>query len=174
MVPASQTTSLGVVLRGMLMGLAEVVPGVSGGTMAFITGIYQELVATLATFGPRSVTLLIKPRAFYEAHNLRFLFALGLGMGAGILMFAQVMHYLLNAYQPLVWAFFSGVIVMSAWVIGRPREVKALRHLVCCWACLYFGCPHQLRNRGSSNCFSGVPWPYAHGCYRRSPGVMCC
>ena len=108
------------------MGLAEVVPGVSGGTMAFITGIYHELVATLAAFGPKSVAMLARPLQFFQAHNLRFLLWLGGGMVLGILLFARVMQYLLDMYQPVVWAFFCGVIVMSAWVIGRARVPKLL------------------------------------------------
>jgi putative membrane protein len=125
-VPKSNTTTLGVVLRGVLMGLAEVVPGVSGGTMAFITGIYQELVASLATFGPRSLGLVTKPMDFYRQHNLGFLFALGMGMVVGIVLFAQLMRFLLANYQPLVWAFFSGVIVMSAIAIGWARKIQSM------------------------------------------------
>ncbi len=112
--------------RGVLMGLAEVVPGVSGGTMAFITGIYHELVSTLAAFGPKSVPMLAQPMNFFRVHNLRFLLWLGAGMLLGVLLFAQVMQYLLSVYQPVVWAFFCGVIVMSAWVIGRSRVPKLL------------------------------------------------
>lgn len=112
----------GIVGRGMFMGLAEVVPGVSGGTIALITGIYPRLVAALASFGPRSIALLRTPRAFALHHDLGFLLSLALGMGIGILLFARVMAYLLIHYQPLVWAFFSGVILMSVIVIARQRE----------------------------------------------------
>ena len=116
----------GYVWRGMLMGIAEVVPGVSGGTMAFVTGIYSELISTLAKFGARSVLMVRQPVVFYTAHNLRFLFSLGIGMLLGVLLFAQVMQFLLSHYQPMVWAFFSGVIAMSVIVIGRMRPPRAL------------------------------------------------
>jgi putative membrane protein len=116
----------GYVWRGMLMGIAEVVPGVSGGTMAFVTGIYQELISTLAKFGTQSVPMLVRPGIFYTAHNLRFLLSLGIGMLLGILLFAQLMQYLLGNYQPVVWAFFSGVIAMSVIVIGRLRPPRVL------------------------------------------------
>ncbi|XOV82047.1 MAG: DUF368 domain-containing protein [bacterium] len=112
--------------RGLLMGLAEVVPGVSGGTMAFITGIYYELVRSLASFGPGSVVLLTQPLVFARHHNLRFLTALAAGMLAGVLLFAQLMDYLLANYQPVVWGFFSGVIAMSVFVIGRNRAPGTL------------------------------------------------
>jgi putative membrane protein len=116
----------GIAGRGVLMGLAEVVPGVSGGTMAFITGIYPDLVSSLARFGLSSVPMLAQPGKFYAHHNLRFLLSLGLGMVLGVLLFAQLMHFLLVAFQPLVWAFFSGVIAASVIVIGRVRAPKAL------------------------------------------------
>lgn len=121
-----EVSAAGIGWRGMLMGLAEVVPGVSGGTMAFITGIYPELVRSLATFGPSSLPLLRQPLEFYQQHNLRFLLLLAAGMGMGILLFAQLMRFLLANYQPLVWAFFSGVILMSVLVIGRLRAPGAL------------------------------------------------
>lgn len=125
-IPQAQPTDLGVAGRGVLMGLAEVVPGVSGGTMAFISGIYPTLVAALATFGPGSLPMLARPLQFWQHHNLRFLLVLAAGMGLGILMFAQLMQFLLAHYQPLVWAFFSGVIVMSVVVIGRYRHPARL------------------------------------------------
>lgn len=108
------------------MGLAEVIPGVSGGTMAFVTGIYTELVSSLASFGPASLPMLARPMAFYRHHNLRFLLSLGLGMMFGALLFARVMHFLLVNFSPLVWAFFTGVIAMSVVVIGRQRARTAL------------------------------------------------
>ncbi len=117
--PQSPRSTLGIVLRGMLMGLAEVVPGVSGGTMAFITGIYHELITSLASFGPRSIGLLLKPVEFAKVHNLRFLSLLGVGMLVGVVVFAQLMSYLLQYFQPVVWGFFSGVIAMSVFLIGR-------------------------------------------------------
>lgn len=108
------------------MGLAEVVPGVSGATIALITGIYRDLVATLASFGPRSLTLLGQPLQFFRAHNLGFLVFLGLGMLVGVLIFARVMGYLLMHYQPAVWGFFCGVIAMSVLVIARQRSLHNL------------------------------------------------
>jgi len=124
--PSAKTGDVGVAARGVLMGLAEVVPGVSGGTMAFVTGIYHDLVGSLATFGPGSIRMLGDPVAFFTHHRLRFLLVLGVGMGIGILLFAQLMHHLLTFFQPLVWSFFSGVIAASVIVIGRVRQPRAL------------------------------------------------
>ena len=93
--------------RGVLMGIAEVVPGVSGGTIAFVTGIYAELVGTLARFGPSSLMMLGNPLQFWHHHNLRFLFSLAAGMAVGVVAFARLMHYLLLHYQPAVWGSLS-------------------------------------------------------------------
>ena len=110
-------TTLAVLWRGLLMGLAEVVPGVSGGTIAFVTGIYPKLVESLARFGVGSFSTLHNWRTFFVYHNLSFLIPLGLGMALGIAMFAKLMTWLLAHYQPSVWAFFSGLILMSVLVV---------------------------------------------------------
>lgn len=109
---------LSTVWRGMLMGLAEVVPGVSGGTIALLTGIYPRLIGALASFGPQSLGLLGQPRAFFAQHDILFLLMLGVGMGLGVLSFASLMDFLLATYAPPVWGFFSGVILLTAITIG--------------------------------------------------------
>ncbi len=116
----------GIVGRGLIMGIAEVVPGVSGGTIAFVTGIYEDLVNSLARFGPGSVVMLSEPKQFWAHHNLRFLLSLAAGMALGIVSFARLMHYLLANFEPVVWGFFCGVILMSVFVIGRVRAADAL------------------------------------------------
>jgi len=121
-----QTTRLGVFLRGGCMGLAELVPGISGGTIAFVTGIYSELVTSLASFGPHSVRLLSQPQMFWQYHNLGFLLSLAVGMGAGIIAFAPVVSFFLAEAAPLLWAFFFGLILASAVVIGRARSLAVL------------------------------------------------
>ncbi|MXX28241.1 MAG: DUF368 domain-containing protein, partial [Gammaproteobacteria bacterium] len=64
----------GLFVRGLAMGAVEVVPGVSGGTIAFVTGIYRELVASLASFGPATIGwCLTDPKRFWRHHNLGFL-----------------------------------------------------------------------------------------------------
>ncbi len=112
---------VGIAGRGFLMGLAEVVPGVSGGTIAFITGIYPTLISSIASFGPRSVPMLWHWRRFVDHHQVIFLGWLALGMGGGVLLFAQLMQYLLTHFQPVVWGFFAGVILLSVIIIGTAR-----------------------------------------------------
>lgn len=119
---------LGLVLRGMAMGIAELVPGISGGTIAFVTGIYDELLATLARLRLGSLPLLWREGAasFWRAHNGGFLLALVVGMGLAIVSFARLLGYLLDHVPVLVWAFFFGLIVASVVQIGRRRRPALL------------------------------------------------
>jgi putative membrane protein len=117
---------LAVAVRGMAMGIAELVPGVSGGTIAFVTGIYDELIRSLAGLGPASLGVLRRHgfAAFWQGHNLSFLTVLALGMMLAVVIFAQLMEYLLDHLPTLVWAFFFGLIAASVVHIGRqlPRR----------------------------------------------------
>lgn len=119
---------LGVVVRGLAMGVAELVPGVSGGTIAFITGIYEELLGTLAGLRPGSLMMLKREglRRFWVAHNLSFLAALGLGMVLAVVSFARLLGFLLDEVPTLVWAFFFGLIAASVVQIGRRRRPAQL------------------------------------------------
>ena len=117
---------IGLVLRGLAMGIAELVPGVSGGTIAFMTGIYLQLVRTLASFGVDSIAMIGRPKQFWQHHNLSFLLSLGLGMGFGIVIFAQVIRYSLANFPPVIWAFFFGVISASIIHMARQRSTSAL------------------------------------------------
>lgn len=119
---------LGVFVRGMAMGMAEVVPGVSGGTIAFVTGIYLELVGSFASFGAKSFPLLFTagPRQFWRAHNLSFLALLGVGMVLSVLLFARLIGGWLEVVPPLVWGFFSGLIAATVVHIGRRRSIRLL------------------------------------------------
>ncbi|MEM8768152.1 MAG: DUF368 domain-containing protein [Pseudomonadota bacterium] len=122
---------LGVYLRGMVMGTAELVPGVSGGTIAFVTGIYDELVHTLAGLKPQALAKLgdgLVPgcRRIWLEHNLGFLLVLGLGMLTSIVLLAQALHGALETHRPVVWGFFLGIIVLSIWLLGRDLSGAAL------------------------------------------------
>ncbi|MCB9081173.1 MAG: DUF368 domain-containing protein [Lewinellaceae bacterium] len=114
--------SIGLFLRGMAMGIAEVIPGVSGGTIAFITGIYEELLASIK--GILSVSLLQALRreglpGLWKAANGRFMGALLLGMATGVIGGVFGISHLLEHYPILLWAFFFGLILASAWYVGR-------------------------------------------------------
>jgi len=117
---ASLLPYAGTVCKGFLMGSADIVPGVSGGTMAFITGIYERLLSALAAFDFRFVRLLAARRFRQAAAHVQldFLIALGLGVGGAVVSMAGLLHILLQTHRVLVFAFFFGLVVASAWVIG--------------------------------------------------------
>lgn len=118
---SSAKAASGVFLRGLLMGLAELVPGVSGGTIAFISGIYYRLIKALTSFGFASLTLVFRPTDFWRHHHLSFLAMLGLGMVVGIVLFARLIGFMLVSAPPVLWAFFFAVIMVSVYQIGAAR-----------------------------------------------------
>ncbi|WP_444921457.1 DUF368 domain-containing protein [Microbulbifer sp. CnH-101-G] len=111
----------GVVLRGMGMGAADVVPGVSGGTIAFITGIYQELLDSLSRIGPHCITILRDEglSATWKYINGSFLLSLFLGVLISIFSLARIISSLLEQYPILVWSFFFGLVLASTFPILR-------------------------------------------------------
>ena len=113
--------------RGFAMGVAELVPGISGGTVAFITNIYRELISSLASFNISSFKNLLRPRLFWQRHNFRFLLPLGLGMFAAVLFLANLIQYSLIHFRPAVWSLFLAVMVVALNKI--VKEVQITRHI---------------------------------------------
>lgn len=111
-------------LKGMAMGAADVVPGVSGGTIAFITGIYKEFVGSINSLNLDALKLLFKGRfkEFWTAINGNFLLAVALGVAVSIFSLATVMKYLLGAFPVQTWAVFFGLV--SASVVLIAKDVK--------------------------------------------------
>ncbi len=116
---------LGLYAKGAAMGVAEVIPGVSGGTIAFITGIYPELLRTLAQLHPGALPVLWRQGIgyFWRVFNLNFLLVLGLGMLSSLVLLAQLLQHLLATVPILVWAFFFGLILASCIDIGRQNTL---------------------------------------------------
>ncbi len=108
-------------LKGIAMGSADAVPGVSGGTIAFISGIYEELINSLKSFNLQALRLLLglKIKAFWQYINASFLLVLFLGIGTAIVSLSRILLYLLDHHPILLWAFFFGLIIASALVVGR-------------------------------------------------------
>lgn len=108
-------------VKGIAMGAADVVPGVSGGTIAFITGIYEELINSIKSVNPASLKLLFRGRwkEFWKVINGNFLISLLAGIFISILSLARVIRFLLETYPVLVWSFFFGLIVASAIFVAR-------------------------------------------------------
>ena len=119
---AVNLTSRGVLaLKGMAMGAADVVPGVSGGTIAFIAGIYEELIRSLQSINLASLRKLFKDGvpAFWDHINGGFLLPLFLGIGISIVSLAKGITYLLANHPELLWSFFFGLILASILVVGK-------------------------------------------------------
>lgn len=108
-------------LKGIGMGAADVVPGVSGGTIAFIVGIYDELIDSIKSINGNSLKLFFtgKWKAFWKAINGNFLFFLLAGIAVSILSLAKLITWLLVAHPILVWAFFFGLVLASTWFVGK-------------------------------------------------------
>ncbi len=111
-----------IALRGLAMGIAEVIPGVSGGTIAFITGIYERLLASIKQIlGPELWQSWRQGgfiRVWSDADG-RFLLALLMGMAAGIVIGVFGVSHLMERYPVLLWAFFFGLIIASSIFIAR-------------------------------------------------------
>lgn len=121
-----------ILLKGMCMGAADVVPGVSGGTIAFITGIYDEWLDSLKRCTP-AVLLMLKRDGFAKTWrhiNGNFLLALFGGILISLKTLAGVVLYLLEAYPILIWAFFIGLIIASIYSLGRRQSGWGVPHWV--------------------------------------------
>lgn len=129
---------LGVSIKGACMGAADVIPGVSGGTIAFITGIYDEFVGSIASINMEAVRLLLKGRLkdFWKQINGNFLLSLILGIGISVISLAGLMQMLLRDFPIQTWAFFFGLIVASSIFILRGISGWKWRD----GAFLVFGC----------------------------------
>ena len=113
-----------ITLKGIGMGAADVVPGVSGGTIAFITGIYKELIDSIKSINISAIKLLFKGKikSFWKAINGTFLLSIIIGIGISIFSLAKIMKYLLDNYPVLIWSFFFGLIVASILYIAKEIQ----------------------------------------------------
>ena len=123
-----QSLRIGVFARGLAMGAVETMPGVSGGTVAFITGIYDELVKSIASFSGESVSVLLRDgwRDFAQRHNLGFLVVLGAGMALSLVLFANLLQSLLDSHEAYVMGFFFGLIAASVVHVGAESTWRWL------------------------------------------------
>ena len=119
-------------LKGACMGAADVIPGVSGGTIAFITGIYDEFVGSIAKVDTEAVKLLFKGRIrdFWKHINGNFLLSVVAGIGISVVSLAGLMQMLLTECPIQTWAFFFGLIVASSIFILRGISGWKLREVL--------------------------------------------
>ncbi|GGZ91078.1 DUF368 domain-containing protein [Algibacter mikhailovii] len=107
--------------KGLAMGAADAVPGVSGGTIAFISGIYEELISTISNINiDLFKTLFSKPfKTFWNQLNGNFLLALLTGIVISFVSFMRLAKFLLEHHPVLIWSFFFGLIIASILVVGK-------------------------------------------------------
>ena len=108
-------------LKGVGMGAADVVPGVSGGTIAFIVGIYDELIDSIKSITGKSLKVFFTGKwgAFWKAINGNFLISIVLGIAISVFSLAKIITWLLTDHPVMVWAFFFGLVLASTWFVGK-------------------------------------------------------
>jgi putative membrane protein len=122
--PQSLRDYASISLRGFLMGSADVVPGVSGGTIAFITGIYEALIDAINAVNLDFVRRLLRLqwREAFASFPWQFLLALGFGIAAAILTMAHFLSWALDHHATLVWGFFFGLILGSIFLVRKQVQ----------------------------------------------------
>ena len=121
------TSYIMVAVKGLLMGAANVIPGVSGGTIAFLTGIYTELLESIKSVDGTALKLLFTGRfgQFWKKINGNFLLAVGLGILVSIFSLAKLMTFLLENYPIQTWSFFFGLVLVST--IYMLKDIKDIK-----------------------------------------------
>jgi putative membrane protein len=111
-------------LKGACMGIADAIPGVSGGTIALITGIYEDLLAAIKSVDVSLIGRFLRLdfKGALAGFHVRFILALFFGIAAAILSLARVMSYLIQHHPVPTWSLFFGLIAASVWVVGRQVE----------------------------------------------------
>jgi putative membrane protein len=112
----------GLALRGICMGASDIVPGVSGGTMAFILGIYEELINSIRTVGtPEFLQAVLKFRFkdIFRILNWEFLLSVGLGILIAILTMSSALEWLLINQPVYLWSFFFGLVLASVYTVSK-------------------------------------------------------
>lgn len=109
------------IFKGIGMGAANVIPGVSGGTIALLTGIFERLINSIKSFNLKALKLLISGnfKEFSKHVDLNFLIAVILGILIAIFTLAKLLEFLFDQYPTLVWAYFFGLIVASVYFVGK-------------------------------------------------------
>jgi putative membrane protein len=118
--------------KGLAMGAADVVPGVSGGTIAFISGIYEELITSLNNIN-LSLLATLKKEGFSKAWtqlNGNFLLALFIGIGISVLSLAKALEWLLEHQPILLWSFFFGLVLASILFVGKQIKKWSIATII--------------------------------------------
>jgi putative membrane protein len=118
--------------KGIFMGIADAIPGVSGGTIALLLGIYEELIHTISSLNFEQILNLRKNgfKSFWSKINGGFLFSLLLGIGVSLISFVKISAILLDKYPLFVWSFFLGLIIATVYVIYKLIEKLNFRNIL--------------------------------------------
>lgn len=113
------TRSLRLFVTGLSMGIADLVPGVSGGTIAFLSGIYEELLESIRIVSGTTLKLLLQGKMILAVQSVPFSFLIPLvgGLGLSIFSLANLLSWLLNSYPVFVWSFFFGLVLASVFIV---------------------------------------------------------
>ncbi len=140
--PRSYSAALILFIKGICMGAADIIPGVSGGTIAFITGIYEDLINAIASFDLTALGMVCRlkfKQALSHVH-LRFILVLFCGVSLAIFSTASLMHSLLEEHPILTWSGFFGLILGSIFIVFKevkewniPRVLLVLAGIVGAW-----------------------------------------
>lgn len=108
-------------IKGAAMGAANVIPGVSGGTIAFVTGIYEEFIDALKSFDLKALKLAsgFRIKELSDHINLPFLVALFAGIGVSLFSLGKLLDWLFGIYPTMVWSFFFGLILASVYFVSK-------------------------------------------------------
>ncbi|PKP35101.1 MAG: DUF368 domain-containing protein [Bacteroidetes bacterium HGW-Bacteroidetes-17] len=111
-------------VKGIGMGVANVIPGVSGGTIALITGIFERLVNSIKSFDLKAVKLFFgfKFKLFADYTDFKFLISILLGIFVAIISLARLFDYLFIHYPVYIWSFFFGLVLASVYFVGKTVE----------------------------------------------------
>ena len=121
-----------IVLKGIAMGAANVIPGVSGGTIALITEIFERLINAIKSFNLHAVKLLLKGRFrdLAKYTDLSFLVAVFLGVIIAIVSLARLFDYLFENYPVYIWAYFFGLVLASVYFVGKRIEKLSISVII--------------------------------------------
>ncbi|MFK7778343.1 MAG: DUF368 domain-containing protein, partial [Gimesia sp.] len=124
--------------RGLLMGAADIIPGVSGGTVALILGIYQRLITAISHCDARLFKLLMQRKWLDAAQHLdlRFVIPLGVGILTGVVSLASLMHYLLDHHLQLTLSLFYGLILASSILVAKMVKQWTISNIIALVAAL--------------------------------------
>ena len=109
------------IIKGMGVGAANIIPGVSGGTLALITGIFERLIDSIKSFDIEAGRLLLKGnwRGFTKKTDFYFLFSIFVGIGLAVISLARIFDFLFKNYPVYIWAYFFGLVLASVYFVGK-------------------------------------------------------